>query len=210
MVLIHSKVLSETQIYPKFVQRVLRFDLYRQKKEKLERALESKGRSILFPELLWIDLIGCQSLQKRRPSTPVPRFESLPLDAILPIYPLHPQNRRGDAKVKIRRLLSRHKRPLTLSSALQPHIQKAKLGLHLIQCRSTRIASRTNGGYDFELVATKVILACLVEVVQRLGERERVEGGKDKTSLGSQEGRFKWFGDGGQLGLGTACRGKWR
>jgi len=147
--------------------------------------------------LLWIDLISLQSLQKRLPSTSMPGFESLPLDTILPVYPLHPQNRRGDAKVKIRDLLPRNKRPMTFSSALQPRIQQPKLGLHLLQRCSTRIASRTKGGDDFELVATKVFLARFVEVLHRLGERKGVKGGKDKPTLGSQERRFKGFGDRG-------------
>ena len=37
MVLIHSKVLSETQICPKFVERVFRFDLHRQKEKRKVR-----------------------------------------------------------------------------------------------------------------------------------------------------------------------------
>ena len=127
----------------------------------------------------------------------MPRLESLPLDAILPIYPPHPKERGGNTKVNKRGLLPRQERPLTLSSALQPGIQQPKLGLHFLQRRSTRVASRTNGGDDFELVATKVFLAWLVEVVQHLGERKGVEGGKDESFLGSQERRFQWFGDGG-------------
>ena len=37
-------------------------------------------------------------------------------------------------------------------------------------------------------------------MVQILGECEHVEGGKEETSLGSQEHQFEWFGDGDQLG----------
>jgi len=147
-----------------------------------------------FPELLWTDLIRPQSLQERAPSTSMPRFESLPLDAILPIYPLHPQNRRGDAEVKKRQLLPRKKRPLTVCNALQRRIQRAKLGLELIQRRRMGIASQTNGGDDVEPVATIVFGARLVEVLQGLGEHKGVEGGKGETSSG--ERGFEWFGDG--------------